>query len=76
MEVMRCKILQAFHIKLSQIGIFHHQNCPATLTEIFQPELKKKNKPFPLFNTLILGHRLNHKHDLHVRHFFLLVIYT
>lgn len=38
MEVMRCKILEVFHIELSQIGAFHHQNCPATLTEIFQAE--------------------------------------
>jgi len=70
---MRCKLLKVFHIELAQIGAIHHQNCPATLTEIFQSAFQKI---LPPFDTLILGHRLNHKHDLHVRHFLLLVTYT
>lgn len=43
---MRCKILEDFHIELSQIGAFHHQNYPATLTEIFQAEFQKNLSPF------------------------------
>jgi hypothetical protein len=76
MEVMRCKLLKVFHIELSHIGAIHHQNCPTTLNEIFQAEFKKNLSP--LFNPLILGHRLNHKCDLlvNVRHFLLLVAYT
>jgi len=38
MQVMRCKLLKVFVIELSQIGAIHHQNCPTTLTEIFQAE--------------------------------------
>jgi hypothetical protein len=38
MEVMRRKLLKVFIIELLQIGAIHHQNCPTTLTEIFQAE--------------------------------------